>query len=286
MLLDLHIHSNHSDGDLSVPRLVKKAARSRVQFLALADHDSLAGVKMFQKECQKTCITPIVATELSTNYQGQDLHLILYRPRRNLSLLSRLLNQQQHKRQTRAQRILRRFEKIGFIFSAKTKKKLTQQPNVGKPHMAQALMNNITNRRLLQNKFSVPLEIHPIISELLDKPGQFGYVPKVKITTLAALSLAKKVDGLCSLAHPDLDLPQDQEAQQTLRKLRRAGLWGLEQPHIRIKRRPFYRHLAKELGLTVTYGLDFHSSRRKGLDKMGIKVANDEGQKLISQLIS
>lgn len=285
MLLDLHVHSNHSDGDLSVTQLIKKAKRHGVRFLALADHDSLAGVNLFLKECQSAGITPIVATELSTNHLGEDFHLVLYRPRRNLNLLARLLDQQQRKRQTRAQLVLSRFEKIGFVFSEETKKMLTQQPNVGKPHLAQALLSTAANRRLLKNKFSVPLEIHPVISQLLDKPGQFGYVPKVKITTLAALRLAKKVDGLCSLAHPDLDLPQDQDARKTLTEMRAAGLWGLEQPHTRIKRKQFFRNLAKDLGLTITYGLDFHSSRRPGLNKIGIKVADEEGQKLISQLI-
>lgn len=285
MFLDLHTHSRFSDGDFSVARLVKKAKRRGVQFLALADHDSLAGSKLFLKECARANITPITAVELSTNHHGADLHLVLYRPRRDLSPLTRLLNKQQRERRARARLVLRRFEKIGFVFSAEIKKKLLQQPNVGKPHLAQALLSSAINRRLLKNKFSVPLEIHPVISQLLDKPGQFGYVPKVKITTLAALRLSKKVDGLCSLAHPDLDLPQDQEALKTLTELRAAGLWGLEQPHTRIKRRQFYRQLAKELGLTITYGLDFHSSRRPGLNKIGIEISDEEGQKLISQLI-
>lgn len=278
MLIDLHLHSTFSDGLLTVAQLVKKARRKKIKLLALTDHDTLAGTAAFKKICRQEGIKGLTGVEISTNYQGLDLHLVAYEPRRHLPLLVRYLKIQQRKRRERARLVIGKLKKMGLFFSLQTERRLLGQSNVGKPHLGQAVLREKRNRLILRRLFSFHGSLSDFISRFLDQPGQLAYVSKSKINTFAALKLLARTGAKTILAHPHLDLATHQLAEKALAGFKKAGLWGVEMPHDR-RERTFYRHLAARLGLTLTYGSDSHDG--KG---MGINVNAQAYQKLLQQL--
>lgn len=75
-LIDLHTHSNRSDGVLSPTALVARAAARGVSLLALTDHDTIEGCDEARAACAGAGIRFICGIELSTQWRGQAIHVI------------------------------------------------------------------------------------------------------------------------------------------------------------------------------------------------------------------
>lgn len=278
MLIDLHLHSTFSDGLLTVEQLVKKAKQKKIKFLALTDHDTMAGVQEFQRACVKYKIKGLAGVEVSTNYQGLDLHLVAYHPQHHLRLLLQHLAIQQQKRRQRARVIIQKLKQLGLFFSQDTERHLLQRQNIGKPHLGRAVLQEKRNRLILKKLFNFHGSLSDFIAKFLDQPGQVAYVPKTKISALAAIRLINQTGAKAVLAHPDLDLNKPNFAWRTVQKLKQAGLFGLEMPN-NAKHQGFYRRLARQLGLVITYGSDSHDGRG-----MGMAVTKQEHDNLINCL--
>lgn len=278
MLIDLHLHSTFSDGLLTVEQLVKKARQKKIKLLALTDHDTLAGVGVFQKLCAQYGIRGVSGVEISTDYEGRDLHLLAYHPKYNLRSLQQHLRLQQKRRRERAKLVVERLKQLGLFFSEKTEEHLLRQENIGKPHLGRAVLREKRNRQILRKLFNFQGSLSDFIGKFLDKPGQVGYVPKSKIKAAEAIRLINKTGAKAVLAHPGFDLETHALAARILKKLKKAGLFGLELP-CQVKERKFYSRLAQQLGLLITYGSDSHNG--KG---MGVKVSQKEYQNLFRLL--
>lgn len=281
MLVDLHLHSTFSDGLTPVPELVAKAKQRGIRLLALADHDTIDGTGLFKKICRQNKLQGITGVELSTNHQNNDFHILALAPRHHLTLLKNFLKLEQDKRQSRARQIIKNFEGAGFFFSADTINKLLSQPSVGKPQLARAIMAVEPNQKLLKKLFN--FEGHNLarfIKTFFEKPGALGHVLKPKPESTEVIHLIKKTGAKSVLAHPDLDFADEKSAIEIITHFKKEGLWGLETPHIMISQRPFFRRLARRLGLVLTYGSDSHNGRH-----LGIEIPGKEYKKLAKALL-
>ena len=72
--IDLHVHSNISDGTLSPTELVKEAQKANLTAFALTDHDTTDGVKEAQEAAKGTSIEVIPGVEISAEYKETDIH--------------------------------------------------------------------------------------------------------------------------------------------------------------------------------------------------------------------
>ena len=77
-LIDLHMHSTYSDGQLTPGELVKLAAGRGLAAVALSDHDCLDGVREYGEEAAAAGLETISAVELSCIHRGRDLHILGY----------------------------------------------------------------------------------------------------------------------------------------------------------------------------------------------------------------
>jgi len=279
MLIDLHTHTTCSDGLLSVNDLVKLAIKKKIKLLALTDHDTIAGIPLFLKLCRVAGIAAVPGIELSTDINGMELHLVGYIKNINYPPLLKNLKDQQKKRCERAKKVIKIFKKLKFIFDRKSIKTLLKQPNVGKPQIGRAILKHKTNRQLLKKKYGFKGGLSKFINNFLDKPGQIGYIYKKRINSLKAIDLIKKSNGLIALAHPDIELTNHNLAKKIIPQLARAGLWGMEMPHNFIENKKYLMPLARQYGLTVTYGSDTHDKKR-----LGIKIKNKEAIELIKKI--
>ena len=73
--IDLHIHSNYSDGSDNPEDIVKKAHDKQLDLIALTDHNTIDGINEFKQACIKYRQNALSGVEVSTNYQGQEIDL-------------------------------------------------------------------------------------------------------------------------------------------------------------------------------------------------------------------
>ncbi len=78
ILVDFHCHSIFSDGELSPGTLAAGLAAAGVRFASLTDHDSIEGIAQFKSELNKYGIPCISGVELTTQYLGNEVHLLGY----------------------------------------------------------------------------------------------------------------------------------------------------------------------------------------------------------------
>ncbi|MGN1084357.1 MAG: PHP domain-containing protein, partial [Lachnospiraceae bacterium] len=95
-MIDLHVHSNHSDGTLSPKELVQLAVKTGLSAFALTDHDTVSGVAEAKEAAVVSTakgqpITVISGTEISAAYQNRDIHILgLFIDETNSALLEHL----------------------------------------------------------------------------------------------------------------------------------------------------------------------------------------------------
>ncbi|MBI5731840.1 MAG: PHP domain-containing protein [Candidatus Magasanikbacteria bacterium] len=276
MLIDLHTHSTFSDGLLTVDQLIKLAKKKRVKLLGLTDHDTVDGLETFRKKSGLVGIKTVRGMELSTDFNGVELHILGYGVNPRTKILKNYLEFQQKKRLERAKKVIARLQKIGFALKAEIIRHLLRQPAVGKPQLGRAILKERQNRILLKRLFGFAGSLADFIAKFLDQPGQIGYVHKKKADSVSAIRLIQKSRGRAVLAHPDIDLSSPRLARKIIPRLAKNGLWGLEMPRTFPTRKKYLLPLAKKYNLVITYGSDTHDGKR-----LGVKVKEKEGKKLM-----
>lgn len=245
MRCDFHTHSTASDGLLSPAELVQAAYDAGLQCIALADHDSIDGVREAQMAGNHLGIEVIAAAELNTELpnSGSEAHVLGYfLPIDNVQLAKQLLNRRES-RVRRAQKMVEQLQRYSIdITFAEVQAKA--QGAIGRPHVAAVLVDR-----------GVAEDVADAFDRFLS-PGLPGYVAREPFTPIAAIQLIRSFGGVPSLAHPlyilnlDILLPQ----------LVAVGLQGLE---------VFYGQYTKQqesllIGLCKTYdliptgGSDYH----------------------------
>lgn len=74
--IDLHVHSNASDGTLSPSQVVELARRQNLRAIALTDHDTLDGLGEVREAGRALGVEVVCGIEFSTSYEGRDVHIL------------------------------------------------------------------------------------------------------------------------------------------------------------------------------------------------------------------
>lgn len=271
-MVDLHVHSNRSDGTLSPSELVDYAIQKGLSAFALTDHDTVdgleealshaAGLKAAGKTLshgrlsEKTIPEIIPGIELSTEYEGKDVHIVgLYIDYQNPEFLSKLRDFVAS-RTVRNEKMCARLREAGMDISYE--KLLTAFPDsvITRAHYA---------RWMLQNGYIKSLQ------EAFDRYVGDDcpcYVPREKVTPAQAVELILSADGIPVLAHPTLYHFNRQRLKKLVLELKDAGLLALEGIYstYSLAEERQMRALASECGLLISGGSDFHGGNKPGLD--------------------
>ena len=112
--VDLHTHSSYSDGTLTPAELVKLAADSGLSAIALTDHDTTDGMREALAAADRFGIEVIPGVELSTDYNGKDIHIVgLFIDFRYEKFTARL-NALREERESRNGRMAAKLTEAGF----------------------------------------------------------------------------------------------------------------------------------------------------------------------------
>ena len=267
--IDLHTHSLRSDGALSPADVVKRAAARGVTIQALSDHDSLAGVAEASAAGRDLGVRIIPATELNTESEWGDAHVLGYFiDPADGSLEDRL----RWLRENRGRRIALMVEKLnalGYPVELARVLEIAQGGALGRPHLAQALFEK-------GHVQSYDAAFDTLLAK--DSPA---YVARVGLTPTEAVTLIREHGGVPSLAHPGTVVGLD----ELLPKLVAVGLAGIEAYYGAHSPEMTARCLAsaRALGLVPTGGSDFHGRGEHGTDLGGVFVPPETIERLESR---
>lgn len=248
--IDLHIHSNCSDGAYAPVEIVERAATVGLSAIALADHDSVSGIDLALTAAQKHGIELIPAIELSVKYQQwKDVHLLGYGIDYTNPAFTASLDEFRQRRKNRNAEIL---EKINAKLAIEAKEPISVEEvlayaadTIGRPHIARAMLKRgyVNNIEDAFQRYLIPCN-----------------VPKLYWPIADAINHIKEIGGVPVLAHPTSITNDRTQLTNIVQELAKAGLEGIEvynnmaQP----EEMEFLRRRAAENNLLTTAGSDFH----------------------------
>lgn len=267
--IDLHTHSQASDGTDSPAQLVAGAAAAGLAAVALTDHDTLSGLDEAEAAAQRHGIEFLRGCELSTRTEYGEMHILgLWLPRQADALEQRLADIR-HKRDNRNAHILEKLAALGIAISMDELQHEARGESVGRPHIA----------ALLVKKGAVP-DMETAFREYLGNGGR-AYLPKEVLEPEEAVRLMAGLGATVSLAHPCLKpLPPDW-LEAFLLRLKAYGLSAVEAYHSEHSDAAIRTcvDLARRLDLGLSGGSDYHGRNkpriRLGTGYGGLRVPLD-----------
>ncbi|MEU9522552.1 PHP domain-containing protein [Streptomyces sp. NPDC048224] len=252
MRIDLHTHSTASDGTDTPAELVRKAAATGLDVVALTDHDTTRGHAEAVAALPEG-LTLVTGAELSCRLDGISMHMLayLFDPEEPALLAERELVRDD--RVPRARAMVARLNELGVPVTWEQVARIAGEGSVGRPHVASALVELGV----------VPSVNDAFTSQWLADDGR-AHVAKHETDPFEALRLIKGAGGVAVFAHPAAAKRGRTVPESAIADLAAAGLDGIEVDHMDHdeRTRARLRGTAKELGLLVTGSSDYHGSRK------------------------
>ena len=252
MRIDLHTHSRISDGTDSPAELVAMARDAKLDVLALTDHDTFDGLDEALSEGERLGVEVVRGMELSCARRGNSVHLLAYGADPVHPALAAEMVRVRGGRTDRLRPVLAKLAELGVpVTEAQVRAQVGCSPSVGRPHIADALVEagHVRDRTEAFDRF------------LAD--GGPAHVPRYAIDIAKGIDLVHAAGGVAVLAHPwgrgrEHILPVD--LLETLaRDHRLDGLEVDHQDHDADARRRL-RRLSQRLDLLVTGSSDYHGT--------------------------
>lgn len=261
-LIDLHTHSTASDGSMTPRELVRYAAKKGLSAIAITDHDTVEGLSDAIDEAGKIGIEVIPGLEIGVDFMPE-MHILGYFINGNYSSIEEILVRLIENRDQRNPKIIKKLNKMGFNITMEEVEEAANGLVVGRPHIAQVLMN----KGYIKN-----------VSEAFDKylgSGKPAYYKKDRLTPEEGINEIIKAGGIPMLAHPiylGLNLSQLDELLGTLVSIGLKGIEAYYTGNTKDDTGNLLR-LAIKHNLLVTGGSDFHGSFKPDID-IGIGLGN------------
>ena len=255
-MIDLHTHSNFSDGTDSPAQLINKALASGITTMALTDHDSVAGIAQAQSALRPG-ISLVAGAEISCQTDdGISVHMLgLLFDLEDKDLIS-TMEKTRENRHGRMQRIIERLNEAGIEISIQdVLAELAQGATLGRPHLADALI-----------KKGVVSSRDEAFSQMLHNKSKF-YVAHYSPKPVEAIKLIKAAGGVAIIAHPMASHRGRTISIETFGDLIEAGLDAIEVDHR--DHSPDEKNaliqLARDNNLVMTGASDYHGNGKLNL---------------------
>ena len=272
MRIDLHTHSDRSDGTTSPAEVVLAAAAAGLDVVALTDHDTSAGWDEAASAVEEAGIALVRGMEISCKHAGRALHLLAYLPDPDHEGLLAELRLVLEGRDERMPRICAQLRAIGIdITEEHVAAHAVGAAAIGRPHVADAL---------------VALGVVSHRDEAFERylsAGRPGYVQRYAPPLTRMLGLVRDAGGVPVIAHPWGRTDRSALLEDGLAELKDLGLAGLEVDHQdhAPAHRDELRAIAANLDLIVTGSSDFHGAGKIDHDLGCNTTAPDQFDRLV-----
>ena len=253
-MIDLHTHTNISDGTDSPSELIQKAIDAGLEIIAITDHDSTAGIAeaITKIKSQESNIKLVAGAEISCQTEhGTSVHILgLLFDLENIQLQNAMANTREN-RIGRMEKILARLRGAGIkIEMSDVLEQLADGATLGRPHLADALVK--------KGYFS---SRDDVFAQILHNKSKY-YVSHYSPTPIEAVSMIKAAGGVAVIAHPLADRRGQVIDPFDFKQLVEAGLDGIEVYH-RDNNQAEQEQLiefARKNQLAVTGSSDYHGN--------------------------
>jgi 3',5'-nucleoside bisphosphate phosphatase len=256
MRCDLHMHSTCSDGSMPVAELVVAVRDAGVSVFALTDHDTVAGLAEAKQLATQFGLRLVSGVELSTRFESLELHILGYGFDFEHAGFVQHLQEQREARQTRIPALVERLRALGVALTVEDVYEVAGSANPGRPHVAKAMVQKGFAR-----------DVDDAFRRYLGDTGPAN-VKKQVPSPQEAIRWIHEAGGKAVWAHPlARNLQRPGGIDRLARELREQGLDGIEEVHpgqdSNSRRR--IRKIARELGMHLTGGSDFHGEATPGV---------------------
>ena len=252
-MIDLHSHTNESDGTCSPAQLIEEAVRSGVEVLGITDHDTFAGYDAAVPLARSAGLELVCGIELSTKLHGRSAHLLGYflgsrNGGNGLDGFRGWVKGQQAARRDRNIRLVARLQELGIDIKLEEAEALGRGMT-GRPHFATLMVRKGYVANLRQ-----------AFDDYLDESAK-GYVYRREPQFAEGVERIRQAGGIASLAHP---VRVHGDVPAMMRELCDAGLNAIEAYHSDHDAHDtaLFLDLAKRYDLMVTGGSDFHGGTK------------------------
>lgn len=294
-IIDLHMHTNNSDGTLSPKEVIDEAKKNGVSVISITDHDTIDAYtdELFEYAKSKN-IELITGIEISTKSHGVGIHVLGYNIdihnnefRDNLFKLRNIRHKYLHD-------VGEKLEELGYVLNVE---ELDKIKSVTKAHIALDIVNNPVNREKLLRDFNKVPNKGEFIETIMNE-GCPAYVKKEVVTPSDAAKIIRQAGGKVVLAHPVAYIHQDNlKDNDILEIIKEMNADGIEANYMfyDTERNKFdevekWNKIARENNLLATIGSDFHNKednhRMIGLINENIHLTDAQIDKIIKSLTS
>ena len=251
MRIDLHTHSNASDGTQDPRVVIQLAADTGLHVIGLTDHDSAAGWVEASAAALEVGIRLVPGMEISTIHQHAGVHVLAYLPDPTYPPLMAELGLILDGRNGRLAAMLAQLRSAGLdIREAEVRAQVGAAPAIGRPHIADVLVAK-----------GYVADRNQAFAEWLNW-GRPGYVSRYAADTRRMVQIVTAAGGAAVIAHPWGRGSRRVLDHETLASLQSDGLVGIEVDHQDHARddRDALRAIARDLDLVATGASDFHGA--------------------------
>jgi len=250
-MIDLHTHTNCSDGTDSPRELVNKAIVQGLEVLGISDHDTTSGWKE-ATETLRGSLKLALGSEISClTTDGISVHMLglLFDPEH--AEMQQVLEETRDGRLPRMRKMIEKMRAEGMDISmADVEQAMPAGATMGRPHLADALVA----KKIVKSRDEA-------FVDLLHNESRF-YVSHAAPTPAEAIALIRRAGGVAVIAHPFASHRGQILKAEDFSDLVAAGLNGIEVDHRdqNPDERAMLRSIAKELDLVVTGSSDYHGT--------------------------
>ena len=294
-IIDLHMHTNNSDGTLSPKEVIDEAKKNGVSVISITDHDTIDAYtdELFEYAKSKN-IELITGIEVSTKSHGVGIHVLGYNIdihnnefRDNLFKLRNIRHKYLHD-------VGEKLDELGYVLNVE---ELDKIKSVTKAHIALDIVNNPVNKEKLLRDFNKVPNKGEFIETIMNE-GCPAYVKKEVVTPSDAAKIIRQAGGKVVLAHPVAYIHQDNlKDNDILEIIKEMNADGIEANYMfyDTERNKFdevekWNKIARENNLLATIGSDFHNKednhRMIGLINENIHLTDAQIDKIIKSLTS
>lgn len=262
-MVDLHSHTDRSDGTLSPRRLIELAKKNRVRALSITDHDTLEGYDDGKAYAEEVGLELICGIELNARHEGVSFHILGYffdgpadeAFRDHVACLKT-------SRRERNARLAERLKELGCDVSLEEAEALGKD-QTGRPHFARVLIQ----KRYVSN-------YREAFDQYLDESAP-GFVPRKEPSLKNVCRWIRESGGISSWAHPWRYLKENKlDFETAFLDVAKHGCLAVEAYH---RDHPIdvgnqLARAARQCGLGVTGGSDFHGPSPKGVTLGGLRI--------------
>jgi len=274
--IDLHTHTNISDGKLSSKELIDLAIKRKIPAIAITDHDDVGAIGEALKYAKDKPIEIIPGVEFTVDPKdlAKEIHVVgLFIDHKNKKILE-LKEKHQEAGKTRGKEIIQKLNELGYEI---TFKELISTGHSGRPSIAKILMKRYPEFK----------ERSQVFNKLLGKQGK-AFVKAETTPMKEIISSIHQAQGLAILAHPAYLRDNAEQVINGFVKLKGDGIevdcryesFGKQAQNLRDK----FRKIAKDNDLLISGGTDFHSVELSGnLGEFGVSQEEFDRIKLFHQ---